>query len=48
MSVISQGAIGELVDYAERTGLLAHEDRTWAVNALLEALQLDSPRVEPS
>ncbi len=44
MSVISQGAIGELVDYAERTGLLAHEDRTWAVNALLEALRLDAPQ----
>lgn len=35
-----------LVDYAIRTGLIHHEDRLWAINSLLEVLQLDS--FEPS
>ncbi len=35
-------AIEDLVGYAVRTGLIEESDRTWAVNALLEAMQLDS------
>ena len=35
-------AIANLVRYAESTGLIAPEDRTWAVNSLLEVLNLDS------
>ena len=35
-------AIANLVRYAESTGLIAPEDRTWAVNSLLEVLKLDS------
>ena len=35
-------AIKDLVGYAVRTGLIEESDRTWAVNALLEAMQLDS------
>ena len=34
-------AIANLVRYAENTGLIAPEDRTWAINALLEVLKLD-------
>jgi UDPglucose--hexose-1-phosphate uridylyltransferase len=35
-------AIKDLVGYAVRTGLIEESDRTWAVNALLEAMRLDS------
>lgn len=35
-------AIAKLVRYAEQTGLIAPEDHTWAVNTVLEAMQLDS------
>ena len=35
-------AIRQLVTYALRTGLIAPEEELWAVNALLEALELDS------
>ena len=35
-------AIKDLVGYAVRTGLIEESDRTWAVNALLKAMQLDS------
>lgn len=35
-------AIKDLVGYAVRTGLIEESDRIWAVNALLEAMQLDS------
>ena len=35
-------AIKDLVGYAVRTGLIEESDRTWAVNALLEAMGLDS------
>ena len=35
-------ALANLVQYAENTGLIAPEDRTWAVNSLLEVLRLDS------
>ena len=35
-------AIKDLVGYAVRTGRIEESDRTWAVNALLEAMQLDS------
>ena len=35
-------AIKDLVGYAFRTGLIEESDRTWAVNALLEAMRLDS------
>lgn len=35
-------AVAKLVRYAENTHLIAPEDRTWAVNTLLEALKLDS------
>ena len=34
-------AIKDLVGYAVRTGLIEESDRTWAANALLEAMQLD-------
>ena len=34
-------AIKDLVGYAVRTGLIEESDRTWAVNALLEAMRLD-------
>ena len=34
-------AISKLVTYALRTGLIREEERTWAVNALLETLKLD-------
>ena len=30
-----------LIDYAERTGLITHDDYTWAVNRVLEVMQLD-------
>ncbi|MFT0848795.1 UDP-glucose--hexose-1-phosphate uridylyltransferase [Actinomycetaceae bacterium L2_0104] len=43
MSVTSHQAIDELVDYAERTGLIAPEDRVWATNTLLEGLRMDAP-----
>lgn len=39
-------AVKKLVDYAVSTGLIEECDRTWAVNALLETLRLDS-YVEP-
>ncbi|NBH79836.1 UDP-glucose--hexose-1-phosphate uridylyltransferase [Clostridiaceae bacterium] len=39
-------AVKKLVDYAVSTGLIEKCDRTWAVNALLETLRLDS-YVEP-
>lgn len=45
MSEASQRAIDELVDYAERVGLVFPDDRVWAVNTLLEALQLDNYQV---
>ena len=35
-------AIKDLVGYAVRTGLIEESDRTWAVNALLETMGLDS------
>ena len=35
-------AIKDLVGYAFRTGLIEESDRTWAVDALLEAMRLDS------
>ena len=35
-------AIKDLVGYAVRTGLIEESDRTWAANALLEAMRLDS------
>ena len=34
-------AIKDLVGYAVRTGLIEESDRTWAVNALLEAMRLN-------
>lgn len=34
--------VDDLVDYALGRGLIAPEDRVWAVNAVLEVLQLDS------
>lgn len=34
-------AITQLIKYADRTGLIAPVEETWAVNALLEVLQLD-------
>ena len=33
-------ALAGLLHYGERRGLIAPEDRTWAVNGLLEALGL--------
>ncbi len=45
MSVTSHRGIEELVDYAQRAGLVTAQDKAWAVNALLEVLQFDSPRV---
>lgn len=35
-------AIKDLVGYAVRTGLIEESDRTWAANALLEAMRLNS------
>ena len=35
-------AISKLVTYALRTGLISQYDTTWAVNAILEVLKLDS------
>lgn len=35
-------AIKDLVGYAVRTGLIEESDRTWAANALLEAMRLDN------
>lgn len=35
-------AVAELADYARRTGLIAENERRWAVNAILETLKLDS------
>ena len=35
-------AVARLVRYAEQKGLIAPEDHIWAVNTLLEALQLDA------
>lgn len=42
-------AIAQLVAYAERTGLIEPCERTWAVNTLLEALELPgyTPAPEP-
>ena len=34
--------ITALADYGVRTGLIEETDRTWAVNALLAALELDA------
>ena len=34
--------ITALADYGVRTGLIEEADRTWAVNALLAALELDA------
>ena len=40
--------IWSLTEYALRAGLIRQEDRIWAVNRLLEVLQLESAeRVEP-
>ena len=36
------GAIRALAEYAIRTGLLEEDDRIWAVNSLLQVLELDS------
>jgi UDPglucose--hexose-1-phosphate uridylyltransferase len=41
-------AITQLVDYAQDCGLIEPEDRTWAVNNLLEVLKLDSYEVPTS
>ena len=35
-------AVSKLVTYALRTGLISQYDTTWAVNAILEVLKLDS------
>ncbi len=35
-------SIKALVDYAERTGLIENTDRVWAVNRLLEVMQVDT------
>lgn len=35
-------SIKALVDYAERTGLIENADRVWAVNRLLEVMQVDT------
>ena len=35
-------AIKDLVAYACRTGLIEEEDRTWAVNSLLQAMGMDA------
>ena len=35
-------AISKLVTYALRTGLISQQETTWAVNAILEVLKLDS------
>ena len=35
-------SIKALVDYAERTGLIENADRLWAVNRLLEVMQVDT------
>ena len=35
-------AISKLVTYALRAGLIEECERVWAVNAILDALQLDS------
>ncbi len=35
-------SIKALVDYAERTGLIDNADRVWAVNRLLEVMQVDT------
>ncbi len=35
-------SIQALVDYAERTGLIENADRVWAVNRLLEVMQVDT------
>ena len=34
--------ITALADYGVRTGLIEEADRTWAINALLAALELDA------
>lgn len=34
-------AVARLVNYAEAKGLIAPEDRAWAINTLLEALKID-------
>lgn len=36
-------AIGSLVGYAMRTGLIGADDERWAINRLLEVLHLDDP-----
>ena len=36
------GTIYGLADYAIRCGLLQEDDRTWAVNRLLEVMRLDA------
>jgi UDPglucose--hexose-1-phosphate uridylyltransferase len=35
-------AISKLITYAKRTGLISEQEVTWAVNAILETLKLDS------
>ena len=35
-------AIGKLVDYAVRNGLIDSCDRIWAINSILEVMKLDS------
>ena len=39
---MSYQAIKDLVGYALRTGLIEEYDRTWAVNSLLQAMEMDS------
>lgn len=35
-------AIADLIDYAQRTDLIGEQDRTWAINSVLQVLELDS------
>lgn len=45
MAIESAEDLGHLVTYAEGVGLIGAEDRTWALNSLLEVLQLDGADV---
>ena len=40
-------AVRELIDYAELKGLIGVEDRTFAANALIDALQLEPIYIAP-
>ena len=39
-------AVKSLVNYAEKEGLIAAFDKKWAINRILEALELDSIEAE--